>query len=282
MNRRFLIVAAAAGFAPRIAWGDEAPPVAPLDLSQGQPRVALSINHVEQGVAIFDTGASASVINRQLAETLSLPNKGSVGARSGAGGDTIEGFLTSISGAAIGAIPIPTEAQWAALPQARPNIVAVVSANAFAGSFVRLDFPRAHLQVLPKTSANTPAAPPTAYDSGPRPLPSIQLSLPGGVSMLAHLDTGSPAGITLPYEMATSLPLAAPAVEAGRARLVNGERTIYRGTLNGSAQVGPLALSNPTLMFMEGLPHGNVGMELLRQLVVTLDPAERRLWISLP
>ncbi|QGZ93280.1 pepsin/retropepsin-like aspartic protease family protein [Terricaulis silvestris] len=279
MHRRaFLFAAAAAPFGAQIAFAEDTATI-PLDLRRGQPRVRLFINGADQGEAIFDTGASGSAIHRPLAEQLSLPNEGVAGVRSGAGGETIEGFMTTVINAAMNGVAVP-DFRAIAIPMLRPDTVAVLSANIFTGNLLLLDFQNARMQPLTKSSATIPTTEATPYDDGPRPLPSIWVTLPTGQRLLAHLDTGSPASLALPREMADTLPLSTPLVEAGRARLINGERTLYRATLNGAAQVGPLNITNPEITFMEGLPHGNVGMELLRQLTITLDPAERRLWVT--
>ena len=274
----FLLAAAATPFAASLAFAEDAASI-PLDLSRGQPRVRLFINGADQGEAIFDTGASGSAIHRPLAEQLNLPNEGMAGVRSGAGGETVEGFMTTVANAAINGVAVP-DFRAIAIPMLRPDTVAVLSANIFTGNLLLLDFQNARMQPIAKSPATIPTSEATPYDDGPRPLPSIWVTLPGDVRLLAHLDTGSPASLALPREMADTLPLSTPLVEAGRARLINGERTLYRATLNGAAQVGPLTIANPELTFMEGLPHGNVGMALLRQLNITLDPAERRLWAA--
>ncbi len=278
MRRRVFLLAAAATPFARSAFAEDAATIA-LDLSRGQPRVRLSINGADHGEAIFDTGASGSAIHRPLAEQLSLPNEGLAGVRSGAGGETIEGFMTTVANATMNGVSVPNF-RAIAIPMLRPDTVAVLSANIFTGNLLLLDFQNSRMQPLTKSAATIPTTEATPYDDGPRPLPSIWVTLPGDVRLLAHLDTGAPGGIALPREMADTLPLSTPLTEAGRARLINGERVFYRATLNGAAQVGPLSLTNPELVFMEGLPHGNVGMALLRQLNITLDPAERRLWVT--
>lgn len=279
MHRRaFLLAAAAAPFGASRAFAEDFATI-PLDLSRGQPRVRLFINGADQGEAIFDTGASGSAIHRPLAEQLALPNEGAAGVRSGAGGETVEGFMTTIANASMNGVAVP-DFRAIAIPMLRPDTVAVLSANIFTGNLLLLDFQNARMQPIAKSPATIPTTEATPYDDGPRPLPSIWVTLPTGQRLLAHLDTGAPGGVLLPREMADTLPLATPLVEAGRARLINGERAIYSATLNGAVQVGPLALTNPEVRFMEGIPHGNIGMALLRQLNITLDPAERRLWVA--
>ncbi len=276
MHRRAFLLAAAAAFAaPAFA---QAPLTIPLDLTRRQPRVRLSIGGVDRGEAIFDTGAFGSTFDRALAETLSLPNNGPVGITSGAGGEPIEAYMTRITNTAINGVPTP-DFDAAVLPMVRPDTISVLSPAIFAGQLVRLDFQASHMQILDK-AAHTPSATAVPYTSGEFPLPAIPVTLPGGTVMHAHLDTGSPGSLLLPRPLADTLPLSTPLTEVGRARMINVERVIYRATLNGQIQVGPLRIDNPIVAFMDDFNHANVGMEILRQLNITLDPAEHRLWLE--
>lgn len=278
MHRRAFLVTAAAPLFIKGAFANE-PSAIPLDLSRRQPRVPLSINGVDRGEAIFDTGAFGSTFDLALAEELGLPHNEPMQVTSGAGGPPIDAYMTLVSNAAINGVAIPNFTA-AVLPMVRPDTIAVLSPAIFSGDLVVLDFGAGEMRILPKSATTIPASAPVPYTGGDFPLPAIPLELPGGVSMLAHLDTGSPASITVPHDLAASLPLSTPLQEVGRARMVNTERIIYRATLDGEARVGPLTLANPPIVFMEGFNHGNIGMELLRQLNITLDPAERRLWLT--
>ena len=277
-RRALLLTLAASPFFAAIAHAD-APRIIPLDITRRQPRVRLSINGVDRGEAIFDTGAGASTFHRPLAEELNLPPTGEIQITSGAGGPPIEGFTTRITNAAINGVAIP-DFDAAAIPQVRPDTIAVLSPLIFSGQLIELDFAQSQMRILDKSAATIPTSAPVPYTTGEHPLPAIPLTLPGGVSLPTHLDTGSPAELLLPRELGDTLPLSTPLAEVGRARMINTERVIYRATLNGTAQVGPVTLTNPQIDFMEGLNHGNVGMALLRRLNITLDPAERRLWIA--
>ncbi len=277
-RRAFLLAAAATPFIGGLSSATE-PRVIALELSRRQPRVRLSINGVDRGEAIFDTGAFGSTFHLPLAEALALPHNEPIQITSGAGGPPIDAYMTLVSNAALNGVAIP-DFTAAMLPMVRQDTIAVLSPAIFSGDLVVLDFGAGEMRILPKSAATLPAGEAIPYTSGDYPLPGIPLELPGGVSMLAHLDTGSPASITVPHDLASTLPLSTPLQEVGRARMINTERVIYRATLAGEARVGPLTLTNPHLTFMEGFSHGNIGMELLRQLNITLDPAERRLWLA--
>ncbi|MEX0643753.1 MAG: retropepsin-like aspartic protease [Parvularculaceae bacterium] len=74
----------------------------PLDLSAPRPMVEIAITGGAPAKAIFDTGASGSVVDRQFAEAAGLANEGPVRIGSPAGGDPIEDYLTTIPELKIG------------------------------------------------------------------------------------------------------------------------------------------------------------------------------------
>jgi hypothetical protein len=96
-----------------------------------------------------------------------------------------------------------------------------------------------------------------------------------------HIDTGSNRGLTLPLALAAELPLEAPPRPAGQARVGGSgqELQVYSARIRGTVLVGPVALENPEVAFIEELPRINVGMAVLRSLTIVLDPAERRGWL---
>ncbi len=91
-----------------------------------------------------------------------------------------------------------------------------------------------------------------------------------------HLDNGSPALVTLPLSAAKSLPLAEEPRVVGHGRTADGDFDVYAAPLNAEVRVGPIVLANPRLDFVGVFPIGNVGYRFFKDLVVTFDPASRR------
>jgi hypothetical protein len=114
-----------------------------------------------------------------------------------------------------------------------------------------------------------------AYEA-PMGIPVLPITIAGQV-FEAHLDTGAPSGISVPLESAETLPLEARPVEAGKARTVNSEMTLYTATLKGNAQLGGFTFENPELTFNDKLPFVNIGSGLLSRFTMTLDRENKRL-----
>ncbi len=251
----------------------------PLDLSGTRPAVSVSINGAAPELWVFDTGAMGAIINIDHAHALNLPEQQPVQIGSPAGGTPMQGFLTQLSNATIGGVAM-APFHIVAVPTILPDRGGVIGPNVFAGKLLTLDLAHSQLRIAEKTPANTPQGEGAAYaGNGPHKLPAIPVTL-NGQTTWAHIDTGAPGALVLPYSMASSLPLAAPPVEVGHARFVDGVHTRYSATLNGDVQVGPLTLHNPEIGFIDGLPNLNVGMELLTRLTITLDPEQQRSWVT--
>jgi hypothetical protein len=249
-----------------------------LDVSGPRPTVMVSIAGGAAEPWIFDSGASISVIKQDRATALGLANLGVESIGSPAGGDAIEAYRTSVTGARIGEAALP---DFSAVAMPLPPQLAqtgVLSPNVFSGRLVRFEFARGQVRVTDR--ANAPAGEPTPYEGEEDALPGINVSV-GGATHLAHMDSGAPHLIAFPYEMASSLPLTGAPVESGRARFVDGEHIRYSAQINGAVQIGPLTLTNPQITMIEGLPFVNVGAQALRQMTITLDPERHVSWAEL-
>lgn len=257
-------------------------PKIPLDMSAPRPMVEFNIPGHDPMLAVFDTGAGGNAFDRAFAVEANLPNLQPVGVGSGAGGEPIEGFLTNIDTMFVGEVELhDVMAVVIDLPKppGHEAMTAVIGPNIFAGRYVTLDFASEALLLHDKDGSYTPKGEEAAYSKEARPLPAIPVTI-GGEDYAAHIDTGAPRTLTLPFELADSLPLDGAIEEAGVARVVTGERKLYKGKLQGTVKVGPLTFENPEVEFLEGLRNVNVGMTLLRDLSITLDPEEQKLWIT--
>lgn len=271
----FVVALVLFSLAPSTAHADT---VIPLDLSGTRPAVSVTIGDSAPELWVFDTGAGGSVIDMDRAHALNLPELQPVQIGSPAGGTPMQGFITRLDGVRIGAVTLPVF-QIVAASTLLPDRAGVLSPNIFAGQLVTLDFGRNELRISDKTSANTPAGAAVDYfGHGPHALPGLEVRVGDGPVQQAHIDSGSPGGLIFPYAMASSLPLAAPPVQVGQARFVDGAHPRYAAQLRGVVHVGPLTLENPEIGLIDGLPYLNIGMGLLSEMVITLDPAERRSW----
>jgi hypothetical protein len=250
-----------------------------LDLSGPRPSVSVSINGGAPELWVFDTGAGGSVMNIDRATALNLPHEADVRLGSPAGGTPQLGFMTTLTNVTLGGVSLPSM-HVAAAPAIMADRTGVLSPNVFRGQLVTFDFGHAQVRVSAKNARTLPTGVATAYmGNNGHVLPAIQVTL-GSQSWIAHIDTGAPGGLTFPYTMASSLPLAGSPTPSGHARFVDGVHDRYHAQINGTVQVGPLTLVNPDVEFIDGLPNLNIGMGLLTRMTITLDPEEQRDWAA--
>jgi hypothetical protein len=108
-------------------------------------------------------------------------------------------------------------------------------------------------------------------------LPAIRVSA-GSQSVAAHIDTGSPLTLSFPMRYADLIELSEPLKKIGVARSHFGEKPIYAAKIAGMVKVGELTLASPKAFFSDVVPGPNVGGELLRQMIITIDPVSKLAW----
>jgi hypothetical protein len=118
-------------------------------------------------------------------------------------------------------------------------------------------------------------------------LPIVPVKV-AGREVKVHLDTGAPFALALPTKYKDQLPLTAPAIEKGKARVHAGEFPIFKGTVDGEIEIGEFKVASRDISFTDivpeadATPQGQLGYAALRDFVVTLDSANRRIQFARP
>ncbi len=103
-----------------------------------------------------------------------------------------------------------------------------------------------------------------------------------GVTVPAHLDTGSPEVVLFSSLLREELPLKSEPRLLGRAMTPMGGADVYSAPLDGDVKLGPIVVTRPDVRFADlpqiaGRRLGNVGGGLLRGACLTIDQAHGRL-----
>jgi hypothetical protein len=96
------------------------------------------------------------------------------------------------------------------------------------------------------------------------------------------MDTGSPAGIALPADFASRLPLAGPPSDSKPDRRIDRVLAAKEARLGGPAAIGKFDLGSPVIRFVEGSSQGVVGSEILARFAITLDAKNHRIRLEEP
>jgi hypothetical protein len=249
----------------------------PLDLSGPRPVVSIHLANGRDARAMFDTGAMGPVADIEQAQSLGLVNEGPLGPPFE--GMHIEGaYQSTLRGVRIGSVDLG-DVSVPVMPAPLPGFAGVLSPSIFGKRFVELDLAAGTLKVCDRNPRETDAGG-FPYSGAPFALPSMPVKI-AGETFAAHIDTGSPLELSFPMSYAKRFPLDGELIQAGSARGHAGVNPMYKARIKGLVQVGPLTLDSPEVRFTDVVPHPNVGMPLLRQMVVTIDPAGKRAWVSL-
>jgi hypothetical protein len=256
----------------------------PFRLNTGHIVVDATIDGKGPFPFIFDTGAHGSVMDLQFAKEqgFELGQEVMVGSPNGGGRP---GNLTTLAKFQIGGLTLsglPSVAfDGLPFPRGADSPRGVIGPYSLHGLLISLDYRRERL-VFTRGALPAPDGREIfAWDARDR-LPLIQIGV-AGHPIRVHVDAGAMNGLSLPVEMATQLPLASPPVEMGEAKLVDRVVPLTGAALKGTVTIGRYTLENPSLRFGDHLKtDGNLGPPILRQFLVTIDPANTRLRLAGP
>jgi hypothetical protein len=233
---------------------------------------------------ILDTGASSSVISAPFAEAQKIPVIAVAKVQSPGSSTPIDGKLLRIEKVEMGGLTI-TGLSAVSMDLSRVfhgtnDPVGVLSAGLFPGYLVTFDYPGKRIVLRAGELPAANGADVFEFKAG-RPLPALTAWV-AGVSIELDLDTGSGAGLTIPAEYAARVPLSGELVPAKPDRRVDRALTAKEGRLKGTVKIGRFAFENPTIRFVEDIPQGLVGFEILRRFAVTFDSKNHRLRLAEP
>jgi hypothetical protein len=260
----------AADVEPKINVPAEGASVPMLDIG-GRPVVEAKINGKGPFPFILDTGATNTVIDSGLIDELSLGDSVKeliIGAIKVTGLEVDEGPITAM----FGKVDKPPRG--------------VLSALSFPGYLLTFDYPKKKIILRKGALPEADGKKIFAYGAD-ETLPIVPVKV-AGHEVKVHLDTGAPFALALPTKYKDQLPLTAPAEEKGKARSHSGEFPIFKGIVDGEIEIGEFKLPSRDISFTDVVPHpdatpqGQLGYAALRDFVVTLDSANRRIQFARP
>lgn len=242
----------------------------PLDLGTRRPMITIMVNERGPYRFVVDTGSAGNVIDNGLAAQLGLTSLG-VQRVGSPGGPPIEAHRYAIDSLVSDGLRVSgAEAVGVDLAaMAGDTFQGILGLRGLRDYLVTFDYPGARL-VLESGSLTAGEAGTVAYEAGGR-LIRIDIDV-AGVALPADLDTGSPDSFTLPKAFEDRWMFLSPVTEAGRARLVGAEHTIWRARLDGAITVAGHVFEDSEVALAEfTTDFANIGYEVLRNMVLTID-----------
>ena len=245
-----------------------------LYMSEKRMMVMLRVGDSLPLPVVFDTGSNGNLVDLKVADRLHLPNNGPSPSVDGDTGKPVPGYDTFLKNVSISGVAIQ-DARATAFAYEIPDEAGVVGPNSFPNKLVRMEGARSRLVLLPKTAETIPHCKATPYNANA--LPSAILEI-GDMKIAALLDSGNDSSIILPMEYVKKLSLVAAPIPIGYVTSAAGKQPILSAHLKGTVKVGSVTLDKPEILFMAG-GTPNVGLPILRQLTVVMDPTEGRDWV---
>jgi aspartyl protease len=258
-----------------------------LDLG-GRPVVELRINGKGPFPFLLDTGAGVTVVSEDLSRELSLSAPADMQMRAVAGSDGAPPPMVAIHEIRLGdaviegivAMMMPSGALRVGGNAPR----GVLAASAFWGYLLTYDYPGKRILIKKGSLAEADSKSIFQYNKD-QLLPMIPVRIAGHDTQV-DLDTGSPHGLTLPTRFLAELPLATQPKTVGKAHTPNGtEFTVSVARVDGTIELGRYKLETDEVHFSDIRPgpfppNGNIGYQVLRHFVVTLDCKNRRIQLA--
>ncbi len=254
----------------------------PMQDMEGRPVIDVKIDGKGPYRFVLDTGASVTVVSDELGRELSLPPLAGVHVASKGGGPVpaivmihdIRIGNAVLEGVMAATMPLGGLLKGENAPRG------VLSAANFPGYLLIYDYPGKRISI--KKGALQSADSKSSFQyTEEQVLPTVPLRIAGHDTQV-HLDAGSTFGLTLPVKFLTELPLASEPKPAAKVRTAGGEFSVSTARLNGTIELGKYKLDPDEVRFSDARPGlgpaaGNIGYEVLRHFVVTLDSKNRRI-----
>jgi hypothetical protein len=248
----------------------------------GRPVVELKINGKGPYRFVLDTGAATTVVSEELSRELSLTAPGGMQVAAVGGGAPPAIVLIQdvrLGGAQLEDV-IAAVLPLGGLLRGENAPRGVLSAAIFPGYLLIYDYPGKRISIK-KGALDSADSQSTFQYREDQVLPTVPLRIAGHDTEV-HLDTGSGFGLTLPVKFLAELPLASRPKEAGKVRTGGGEFPVSIAAVNGAIELGKYKLDPDDVRFSDvrpgpGQATGNIGYDVLRHFVVTLDSKNRRI-----
>ena len=251
--------------------------VVPLYENDRHPSIDVRINGKGPFRLLLDTGSGAAlIVDDALAAELGLKSSGTRQIGDPNTPEALTAKIVAVDRVEIGGLVLRKvdAISWKRTPHDGADAPrGVAGLGLFGPRLVTLDYGHGELTIasgeLPEADGRAILT--ATFEDG---IPSLPIDV-AGVLFRAHLDSGSTGFVGLPLDAVKKLPLEAPPVPVGRARTASGDYQVTESRLLGSLRVGDIVIDHPKVRFVD-LPQANLGFDLLRSLVVTVDRANAR------
>lgn len=242
--------------------------IIPLDHSTMRPIVELTIDGKGPYRFIFDTGAGTNVIDQGLMEEFGFKVVGQDSLKS-QGPTRLVSQRVAVTSVGFKGTPISKDAEMnvISLRQMLP-VDGVLSPTFFEEYLITLDYPASKL-ILTKGSLDKNETGVATYLQSSTAI-NLEISVDGKM-VKAHLDSGSPGSLGLPYSMKDQLKFESEPVYDSEIRTPVATYKKWRAKLIGEIKVGSVVYKDQMVSLVQGFDYANIGYGLIQNLRITID-----------
>lgn len=243
--------------------------VIPMDLSSRRPIVAVMLNGKGPYKFIFDTGSMAHVIDEKLSSEFGFNVVGEDTLRTPGSDSILLSKRVTVPKVGFSRTNILKDVEMNIINlRSMLSVDGILSSNFFEDYLLTMDYPNSNLEIktgeLIKGEAGA-----ISFLQKPGVI-NFNLDV-NGISVEAHLDTGSPGGISLPYSLKDQLTLKNEPKQGHTIRTPVASFKKWDAELKGDITLGNVIIKNPSIALVEGFKYANLGYDVIKDLRTTMD-----------
>lgn len=241
----------------------------PLDLSTQRPILELMINGKGPFQFIFDTGSSGSIIDEELADDLKLEVIGEDHLHTPGSENKVMSEKVKVTSITFSGTDISEDAimNTLAIREVLP-IDGVLSHGFFSDYLLTVDYRNSKL-ILTTGKLNRADKDVTPFIQKPRVI-NLDIFIDGN-EFEAHLDSGNPGGIDIPFSLKEKLNFKEEPSESGVINTPAASFNKWKASLIGEIKIGNVTYKNPDINLVEGFQFVNLGYQVFQDLKITID-----------
>ena len=240
----------------------------PIDISSHRPVLQLTINNKGPYHFIFDTGSGGNIIDTELAKELGLNATSqdtlrTPGSRNFLLSDKVVAAIVSVAG-----IYVSNDVMFSTMTLRKLLPVdGIISQDFFSKYLVTIDYQNSRIMI-----DNGELHP---HDKGVLSLIksdiiNFNISV-NNKDVEAHLDSGNPEWIVLPYSYRNELQFESEPEEDGSINTPVASFKKWKATLKGTIRIGDVQYKNPVIELAEGMTVANIGFRFMNEVLISID-----------
>ncbi|MDC6364877.1 MULTISPECIES: retropepsin-like aspartic protease [Flavobacteriaceae] len=250
----------------------------PVDLSTQRPIIALNINEKGSYKFIFDTGAGRNFIDEELSKELKLEVIGKEFISSPGTNRQVISNRVTVPQISMTNVLTSKNVNMNTMPLRKMlPIHGVIGGMFFKNHLLSINYPKSILTIT-KGELKEDADNVIPFNQDSRIL-STEISVAGN-KQEAHLDSGNPGNIDIPFKLKDKLEFVKEPLEDGMIRTSLASHKRWKATLKGDIVIGNLVYKSPEVNLIEGFEFVNLGFQFFNQSKITIDRVNNLLKIE--